>query len=69
MSPGPDCLKSVISKFGLRVKVYTTIKSQLEAETKQAVSRAIPITFYVAQAERCRHQGQWVKLILIMIIT
>ncbi len=37
-SPGPDCLKSVVRKFGVRVKVYTTIKSRLEAEMKQAIS-------------------------------
>lgn len=39
---GPDCLKSVISKFGIRVKVYTAIKSRLEAEVKRAVRSHIP---------------------------
>ncbi len=29
--------QSVVRKFGVRVKVYTTIKSLLEAEMKQAV--------------------------------
>ena len=34
---GPDCLKSVISKFGFRVKVYTAIKAQLDSEVAKLV--------------------------------
>ena len=28
---GPDCLKDVIAKYGLRLKVYQAIKAELEA--------------------------------------
>lgn len=29
---GPDCLKEVISKYGLRLKVYRVIKDVLSAQ-------------------------------------
>ena len=28
---GPDCLKDVVPKYGLRLKVYQAIKAELEA--------------------------------------
>lgn len=36
-SSGPDCLKNVINKFGVRVKVYTAIKSYLEKAFRNEV--------------------------------
>ena len=32
---GPDCLKDVVPKYGLRLKVYQAIKAELEAERCQ----------------------------------
>ena len=32
---GPDCLKNIVSKYGLRLKVYRAIKAELEAERCQ----------------------------------
>ena len=30
--PGPDCLHDVLPKFGVRLKVYSAIKQQLQCE-------------------------------------
>ena len=30
---GPDCIKDVIPKYGLRLKVYQAIKKEIEANT------------------------------------
>ena len=32
---GPDCLKNIVPKYGLRLKVYRAIKAELEAERCQ----------------------------------
>jgi hypothetical protein len=34
---GPDCLKDVVQKYGLRLKVYQAIKAELEAERYQVI--------------------------------
>ena len=44
---GPDCLKSVISKFGVRVKVYTAIKAKLESDVAGRVSFIIWACWHV----------------------
>lgn len=36
---GPDCLKEIIGKFGLRVKVYTAIKTRLERDMRSGDMR------------------------------
>ncbi len=37
--PGPDCIKEVVPKpFGMRLKVYTAIKTRLEKENKEKVN-------------------------------
>lgn len=36
--PGPDCLRDIISKFGVRMKVYAAIKTQLEKSLTAVVS-------------------------------
>ena len=35
-SPGPDCLKPILLAYGARVKVYSALKSFLEASTSQS---------------------------------
>ena len=37
---GPDCIKDVIPKYGLRLKVYQAIKKEIEARTP-CLSRAL----------------------------
>ena len=39
---GPDCLKDVVPKYGLRLKVYQALKAELEA------ARAMVRCIYVA---------------------
>ena len=34
---GPDCLKDVVPKYGLRLKLYQAIKVELEAERCQVM--------------------------------
>lgn len=34
---GPDCLKEVLGKYGIRVKVYTAIKVFLEKSMRKEV--------------------------------
>ena len=34
---GPDCLKDVVRKYGVRVKVYNTIKINIDEEYRQKV--------------------------------
>ena len=34
---GPDCLKDVVPKYGLRLKLYQAIKAELEAERCQVM--------------------------------
>lgn len=48
----PDCLKDVVSKYGLRLKVYQAIKAELEAERCRVMS-----------AGPCMALIQWFKLI------
>lgn len=38
---GPDCLKDVISKYGVRVKVYMAIKTYLEKDIRREVNMFI----------------------------
>ena len=33
-SPGPDCLKDVVPRLGIRLKVYQAIKLALESEVR-----------------------------------
>ncbi|XP_065908074.1 uncharacterized protein [Dysidea avara] len=37
---GPDCLKEVISQFGLRLKVYKAIKEELVNQEEMGTSRS-----------------------------
>ncbi len=34
---GPDCLRDVVSKFGVRIKVYTAIRTHLDKDVKANV--------------------------------
>lgn len=41
--PGPDCLKDLIPKIGIRLKVYRCIKSCYDEETSK-VSKIVTLT-------------------------
>jgi len=41
---GPDCLKDVISKYGIRLKVYRTIKEQLEHNQVKMCGFNLPLS-------------------------
>ena len=45
---GPDCIKDVISKYGLRLKVYQAIKREIEAST--ACSSGAMVRFEIMAA-------------------
>lgn len=46
---GPDCIKDVVSKYGLRLKVYQIIKKEIEAiEAKKLVSLIREMEVHVA---------------------
>ena len=46
--PGPDCLKDVVLKYGLRVKVYNAIRAAINEKYQQKVPRVacVFITHY-----------------------
>ncbi len=48
---GPDFLRDVVSKFGVRIKVYTAIRTHLDKDVKANV-RNIPIVLFKAGEDR-----------------
>ena len=38
VAPGPDCLKELVSKVGLRLKVYKAVKILYDRESRETVS-------------------------------
>lgn len=38
LSSGPDCLRDVLPKYGLRVKVYKSLKTSIDQELRHEVS-------------------------------
>ena len=43
---GPDCLKDVVPKYGLRLKVYRAIKEQLEHDQVKLLNYIAIILYY-----------------------
>lgn len=44
---GPDCLKDVVPKYRLRLKLYQAIKAELEAERCQVIPLVCPCIMLV----------------------